>query len=109
MTFPTYPGALVREFRTTQGLKYHPIHGLVEFKAKSDQIYPIECLGPSIQLFKSEGTRYYFNPYINYQAFNDIWDPEYFSHGVKLAKRVSSTRKRKTNSVNTLDTKRYKV
>jgi hypothetical protein len=111
--FPTYSAALVREFRPVQGAKYHPVHGLVEFRAIEkppgptprqrlgcDRIYPIECLGPSIQLFPSEDAKHYFNPYIDYQSFNNMWDPEYFNDGIRISKQINNyTQKRKAGRI----------
>jgi hypothetical protein len=108
--YPKYRGALVREFRPANGISYNETHGLVEFKAKadtsnqilgSDRIYPIEALGPSVQLIPSgRSDHYFFNPYITHEAFNTLWDPVYFKDGRKIAKRLvkdwrKNSRKRK--------------
>ena len=108
--YPKYCGALVREFRPANGINYNETHGLVEFKAKedtsnrklgSDRIYPIEALGPSVQLIPSaRSDHYFFNPYITHEAFNTLWDPVYFKDGRKIARRLvkdwkQNSRKRK--------------
>jgi hypothetical protein len=96
--YPKYCGALVREFRPVNGINYNETHGLVEFKAKedtsnrklgSDRIYPIQALGPSVQLIPSgRPDHYFFNPYITHEAFNTLWDPAYFKDGRKIARRL---------------------
>lgn len=102
--YPKYCGALVREFRPVNGINYNETHGLAEFKAKedtpnrklgSDRIYPIQALGPSVQLIPSgRPDHYFFNPYITHEAFNTLWDPVYFTDGRKIARRLVKDWKR---------------